>query len=158
MTLDACLSSLDSAEKKLKKGPDPAAEQRKHDIGVYLAEHLAATIEDSKTWERSLPDVKRNNGRERARQALERHRTRTPEEVRRAEATVGDLIDDTDIGLQKLMTPRALAAVGVGLFGGTFIIAAFFDPTASTTAFFVASASDCSAGRYTMATSAPSRA
>ena len=126
VTLDACLSSLDSAEKKLKKGPDPAAEQRKHDIGVYLAEHLAATIEDSKTWERSLPDVKRNNGRERARQALERHRTRTPEEVRRAEATVGDLIDDTDIGLQKLMTPRALAAVGVGLFGGTFIIAAFF--------------------------------
>jgi hypothetical protein len=126
VTLDACLNSLNGAEKKLKKGPDPDAEQRKHDIGVYLAEHLAATIQDPQTWERTLPDVKRNNGRERARQALERHRTRTPEEVRRAEATVGRLVDDTDVGLQKLMTPRALAALAVGLFGGTFVVVAFF--------------------------------
>jgi eukaryotic-like serine/threonine-protein kinase len=126
VTLDACLNSLDNAEKKLRKGPDPAAEQRKHDIGVYLAEHLAATIQDPNTWERTLPDVKRNNGRERARQALERHRVRTPEEVRRAEETVGDLIEDTDIGLQKLMNPRALAAVAVGLFGCTFVVVACF--------------------------------
>ena len=73
-----------------------------------------------------MPDVKRNNGRERARQALEKHRTRTPEEVRRAEDTVGRLVDDTDVGLQKLMAPRALAAVAVGLFGGTFVVVAVF--------------------------------
>jgi len=43
-----------------------------------------------------------------------------------AGATVAGLIDDTDVGLQKLMAPRALASVTVGLFGGTFVVVAVF--------------------------------
>src|SRR5215204_4328696 len=86
LMLDACLNELQKADKKLKKGPDAQAEQRRRDVGVYLAEHFAGTIEDPRTWEASFPNVGRNDGRNRAKRAVDAHRERTPEEVRRAEA------------------------------------------------------------------------
>jgi hypothetical protein len=124
--LEALLQELEDAEKSLAKKPDPAVQQRRDDIEVYLAEHMAAMIERSATWENQNIKVGARGGRERAKRALERHRIRTPEQVGRAQETVAPILANQAEGLNKLANARALAGIGVATFGGTFIAVAVF--------------------------------
>ena len=64
------------------------------------------------------------DGRRRARQAIAGRGTRTPDEVRRANATVATLLDDQSEQMEKLASLGALASVGLGIFGGTFCVVA----------------------------------
>jgi hypothetical protein len=122
LVLDACLNELERVEKILQKNPSDTARQTQADVEIYLAEHFATTIENPDTWSRSFPNVGARGGRARARHALEAHRVRTPEEVRRADATVAGLIDGADAGLDKIATPRTLSATALAIFAGTFVI------------------------------------
>jgi hypothetical protein len=124
--LDACLNELERTEKLLRKGPNPKAQQQHDDVEIYLAEHMAGAIQDPETWEKTIPNLNSRGGRERARHALAAHPARTPEEVRRADATVAELFDDEGAGLSKLMTWRTLSATTIAIFGGTFVMIAFF--------------------------------
>jgi hypothetical protein len=124
--LAALLSELDDADKSLAKKPDPAVAQRRDDIEVYLAEHMATLIERPATWQNS--NIKMDAGgreRERALRAVERHRVRTPDEVRRAEATAAPILASQAEGLAKLANARALSGIVVATLGGTFIATAF---------------------------------
>ena len=123
LVLDATLNELERVEKTLRKDPaDTMARQRQEDIETYLAEHFASTIENPDTWTTSFPNVGARGGRARARHALDAHRVRTPEQVRRADATVADLMGDADSGLDKLSTPRTLGATALAVFAGTFVV------------------------------------
>ena len=124
--LEALLDELEKTEKKLAKQPDPAVQQRHDDIEVYLAEHMAAMIERSETWENQNIKIGARGGRERARRAVERHHVRTPEEVRRADVTALPILTSQAEGLSKLANARALAGIVAATLGGTFIAVAFF--------------------------------
>jgi hypothetical protein len=124
--LEALLDELEEAEESLADTPDPAVQQRRDDIEVYLAEHMAAMIERSATWENQNIKVGARGGRERAKRALERHRSRTPEQVRRAQETVAPILANQAEGLNRLANARALAGIVVATFGGTFIVVAVF--------------------------------
>ncbi len=124
--LEALLDELEEAEESLADKPDAAVAQRRDDIEVYLAEHMASMIERSATWENQNIKIGARGGRERARKAVERHRTRTPEQVRRAEATVAPVLASQGQGLAKLANARALFGIVVATFGGTFIAIAVF--------------------------------
>ena len=124
-TLDACLNELEATERKLRKGPDEAVSQRQKDVEVYMAEHLAATIDDPATWTNKVPNVGNKGGRERARRAIAAHPVRTPEEVRRADATVADLMDDQAKGMEKLTSMGPLGFLAIAVVGGTLIFVAF---------------------------------
>jgi eukaryotic-like serine/threonine-protein kinase len=123
--LEALLDQLEDAEKSLAKKPDPAVQQRRDDIEVYLAEHMASMIERPDTWENQNIKIGARGGRERARRAVERHRVRTREEVRRAEATALPILTNQAEGLSKLANARALAGIVVATLGGTCIAIAF---------------------------------
>jgi serine/threonine protein kinase len=126
-TLDACLNELESVEKTLRKAPTEKARQTQQDLEIYLAEHLASTIENPDTWTRSFPNVGARGGRARARHALDAHRVRSPEEVRRADATVASLVEGAESSLQKLATPQKLWVIALAIFGGTYVIVIFFN-------------------------------
>ena len=122
--LDALLDELEDAEKSLAKRPDPALQQKHDDIEVYLAEHMASVIENPATWESKAPRIGSRGARERAKSALERHRTRTPEEVRRAEAAAAPILEKQARGFEKVANTRALGAIALATLGGTFIAVA----------------------------------
>ena len=124
--LEALLDELKETEEALAKRPDAAVQQKHDDVEVYLAEHMAALIERPATWESQAPKVGAHGGRERARRAIERHRVRTPEQVRRAEATVAPILASQAEGLAKLANARAFTGIVIGTLGGTFIAVAFF--------------------------------
>ena len=124
--LEALLDELEEAEESLSDKPDPVVQQRRDDIEVYLAEHMATMIERSDTWNNPNIKIGANGGRERARRAIERRRVRTPEQVRRAEATAAPILSEQAEGLAKLSNARALAGIVVATFGGTFIAIAVF--------------------------------
>jgi hypothetical protein len=119
--LEALLDELEEAEESLADKPDPAIQQRRDDIEIYLAEHMAAMIERAATWENENVKIGARGGRERAQRAVQRHRLRTPEQVRRAEATAAPILANQAEGLNKLATARALAGIVVATLGGTFI-------------------------------------
>ena len=125
-TLEALLDDLEETETSLAKQADPVVQQRHDDIEVYLAEHMASLIERPATWESQTPKVGARGGRARAQRALERQRVRTPEQVRRAEATAAPIIADQAEGLAKLATARAFTGIVIATLGGTFIAVAFF--------------------------------
>jgi hypothetical protein len=108
--------------------PDAAARQKRDDIEVYLAEHMGALIERSETWENQNIKFDRD-ARERARRAVERHRVRTPEQIKRAEATVVPILSAEVAGLNRLATARALLGIVVATLGGTFIAIAVLAAT-----------------------------
>lgn len=124
--LEALLEELEDAEESLADKPDAAVQQRRDDIEIYMAEHMAAMIERPATWENQNIKIGARGGRDRARRALERHRERTPDEVRRAEATVAPILSSQAEGLSRLANARALAGIVVATFGGTFIAVAVF--------------------------------
>lgn len=124
--LEALLDELEEAEESLADKPDAAVQQRRDDIEIYLAEHMAAMIERSATWENQNIKIGARGGRERARRAVERHPVRTPEQVQRAEATVAPILEGQAEGLARLSNARALAGIVVATFGGTFIAVATF--------------------------------
>jgi len=123
--LEALLDDLEKTEKSLAKKPDAAVQQKHDDIEIYLAEHMAAVIRNPATWESTTPKVGARGGRERARAALEDHAARTPEEVRRAEATVAPILESQSKGLEKLANARVLTGIVIATLGGTFIVVAF---------------------------------
>jgi hypothetical protein len=82
---------------------------------------MAATIRRPATWESQAPKVGTGGGRERALRALERHPVRTPEEVRRADATVGPILAKQAEEMSKLATASTLIGIVIASFGGTFI-------------------------------------
>ena len=123
--LEALLDDLEKTEKSLAKKPDTAVQQKHDDIEIYLAEHMAAVIRNPATWESTTPKVGARGGRERARAALERHPARTPEEVRRAEATAAPILESQSKGLEKLANTRVLTGIVIATLGGTFIFVAF---------------------------------
>ena len=125
-SLEALLDDLEKSEKSLAKKPDPAVQQRHDDVEVYLAEHMAAVIRNPATWESKNPRVGSRGGRERARMALERHSTRTADEIQRAEATAAPILESEAQGLEKLASARVLTGIVVATLGGTFIAVAFF--------------------------------
>src|SRR4029453_14108752 len=108
------------------KRPDPALQQKRDDIEIYLAEHLARAIEDPATWENKTVKIGSRGARERARAVLERRRTRSPEDVRRADATVAPILKEEGEGIGKLANARGLTSIFVATLGGTFIAVAFF--------------------------------
>jgi len=61
-TLDACLNELERTEKRLKKGPDPVAQQTHDDVEIYMAAHLAQTIDNEATWGQSFPSASSRGG------------------------------------------------------------------------------------------------
>ena len=124
--LEALLDDLEKSEKSLSKHADPAVQQKHDDVEVYLAEHMAAVITNPATWESNAPRVGSRGGKERARRALERHPTRTPDEIRRADATVAPILESEAQGLEKLASARVLTGIVVATLGGTFIAVAFF--------------------------------
>jgi hypothetical protein len=124
--LEALLDDLEKSEKSLAKKADPAVQQKHDDVEVYLAEHMAAVIRNPATWESKNPRVGSRGGKERARVALERHPTRTADEIRRAEATVAPILESQAEGLEKLASARVLTGIVVATLGGTFIAVAFF--------------------------------
>ena len=124
--LEALLDELEEAEESLADKPNAAVQQRRDDIEVYLAEHMAAMIQRSSTWENQNIKIGARGGRERARRAVERHPVRTREQVQRAEATVAPILANQAEGLTKLANARALAGIVVAAFGGTFIAVAVF--------------------------------
>jgi hypothetical protein len=87
---------------------------------------MASMIERSDTWENQNIKIGARGGRERARRAVERHRVRTAEEVRRAEATALPILTNQAAGLSKLANARALAGIVVATLGGTCIAIGFF--------------------------------
>src|SRR3954464_257342 len=91
-----------------------------------MAEHLADTIRREETWNQTFTNIGSRGGRARAQQALQDPAVRTPEEVRRADATVAKVLDDSGNGLEKLTSMRALASVAMAILAGTFVIPAFF--------------------------------
>jgi len=91
-----------------------------------MAEHLADTIRREETWNQTFTNIGSRGGRARAQQALQDHAVRTPEEVRRADATVAKVLDDSATGLDQLMSTRVLASVGIAILAATFVIPAFF--------------------------------
>jgi hypothetical protein len=124
--LDALLDVLEDTERSLAKGPDPETQQKQDDIEVYLAEHMASVIESPATWESKAPRVGSRGGRERAKAALERRRVRSPEQIRRAEATAAPILEDHTRGFAKVSNPGALTGISLATMGGTFIAVALF--------------------------------
>lgn len=120
------LENLEKSEKSLAKGADPALQQKHDDIEIYMAEHMAAVIEDPATWEDKTFKIGDRGLRERARAALERRRIRSPEEIRRAEATVAPMLATQTRIMGKLSNARGLIAMFAATLGGTFIAVAFF--------------------------------
>ena len=124
--LEALLDELEEAEESLADKPDAAVQQRRDDIEIYMAEHMAAMIGRSTTWENQNIKIGARGGRERARRAVARHPVRTSEQVQRAEATVAPILAGQAEGLARLANARALAGIVVATFGGTFIAVAIF--------------------------------
>jgi hypothetical protein len=124
--LEALLDELEDVDESLADKPDPAMEQRRDDIEIYMAEHMAGMIRRSETWENQNIKIGARGGRERARRALDRHPARTPEQIRRADATAAPILTEQAQGLARLSNARALAGIVVATFGGTFIAIAVF--------------------------------
>jgi hypothetical protein len=127
LKLDALLDELQDADKALAKHPDPDVQRKRDDIEIYLAEHMAPLIQSPVTWDNNnTVKIGSRGARERARAAIERRRVRSPDEVRRADATVVPLLEDEGKGIGKLANVRGLATIFVAAVGGTFIAVAFF--------------------------------
>lgn len=127
IALGTLIEELEDAEEALAGGPNPAEQQKQDDIEIYMTEHLARVIEDSSTWGgRGGFTITGKGVRERATRALERHKTRTPEEVRRAEVTVAPMLAKQNRMIAKLSNLRGMIAIFTATLGGTFIAVAFF--------------------------------
>jgi hypothetical protein len=125
MTLGALMNELEAIEKA--GASDPATQQKRDDIEIYLAEHMARVIQDPATWDRSSAVKITGRGeRERAQAVLERRRTRSPEEVRRAEATVAPILATQNRMLGKMSNLRGLTGIFTAALGGSFMAVAFF--------------------------------
>lgn len=120
--LKVCLDAIDSADRTLLKQADPNAEAKRSDAEIYIAEHLRSTVEDPSTWARSVPNLNSHDGKNRARHALDAHARRTSDDVRRADATVSDLIARERTGLSRLSSYAGLWSLALTICAGTFVI------------------------------------
>jgi hypothetical protein len=125
MTLGALMNELEDIEKT--GASDSATQQKRNDIEIYLAEHMTRVIQDPATWDKSSAVKITGNGeRERAQAVLERRRTRGPEEVRRAEATVAPILATQNRMLGKMSNLRGLMGIFTAALGASFIAVACF--------------------------------
>jgi hypothetical protein len=125
MTLSALMNELEDIEKS--GASDPATQQRRDDIEIYLAEHMTRVMQDPATWDKSSAVKITGAGeRERAQAVLERRRIRGPEEIRRAEATVAPILAKQNRMLGKMSNARGLIGIFAATLGGTFVAVAFF--------------------------------
>ncbi|HEY2431585.1 MAG TPA: protein kinase [Vicinamibacterales bacterium] len=123
LALQTCLGAIEQAEKGSRRS-DATAQTRKTAAEIYIAEHLATEVRAPDTWARSYPNLGARGGRDRAYLALDAHRDRTPDEVRRADETVEALIAKERSGLARLTTFAGLLTTALAIAAGTSAIPA----------------------------------
>jgi eukaryotic-like serine/threonine-protein kinase len=111
-TLDACLKQLVALD---KKGPsrltDKQREQR-DDIEIYIAEHLREGAADSASYAAAFPGAASfQHQYKMAARALQNHPVRSPEQVKKADQTVAQLIAGTTAQVERLNRPVVLWGV-----------------------------------------------
>jgi len=110
--LDACLKRLVALD---KKGPSElTAEQQaqREDIEIYIAEHLREGAADSASYAAAFPGATRFRQQyNMAARALQNHPVRSPEQVKKADATVARLLADTTTAVTRLNQPVVLWGV-----------------------------------------------
>ncbi|MEO6238885.1 MAG: protein kinase [Vicinamibacterales bacterium] len=121
-TLDACLNALEDVDKAVGRSPTPKSLQTQTDLEIYLAERLAPTIHNPRTWTRTFPDIGSRGSRDRALRAVSAHPSRTADEISRADATVARVVGQAEDGLNLLATPRVLLATALAIMAGTFAV------------------------------------
>jgi hypothetical protein len=110
-----------------KRGPnltDAQREQREL-IEIYLAEHLRDEVEDAALVARRFPMANRAKGNEAelAARAVAKHPTRTPAQVKRADAAVAKILAQQTSRLSQFVRPRALInlVLIMAAFGSAFV-------------------------------------
>jgi eukaryotic-like serine/threonine-protein kinase len=121
--LQACLNAIEEGEKSLKKNhSSPEDERRMIDAQIYIAEHLAERVAEPGTWTQGVPNLSAHGGKERAQRAVAAHGVRTPDEVRRADATMAGLFVDEKASLARIATWTGLWTTAVAVAAGASII------------------------------------
>ena len=125
--LDVCLKRLVSIDRKdpAKLTSDDIA--LRESIEVYIAEYLREGAEDTAGYARAFPAMGSIQREYRmAERALANHPTRTPDQVRRADAAVAKLLADNSQGLTAINRPLVLWQVVAFIAGIAACIVAVF--------------------------------
>lgn len=121
--LQACLDAIEEGEKSVKKNhASPEDERRMVDAQIYIAEHLAERVAEPGTWTQGVPNLSVRGGKERAQRAVAAHAVRTPDEVRRADATMAGLFVDEKASLARIATWTGLWTTAIAVCAGTATI------------------------------------
>jgi hypothetical protein len=122
--LQALVGQLSGIEKREPNLTDTQREQREL-IEIYLAEHLRDEVEDAGLVARRFPMANRAKGDEAAlaARAVAKHPTRTPDQVKRADAAVAKILAQQTSRLSQFVTPRALINLTLimAAFGSAFV-------------------------------------
>ena len=90
--VNATLGQLATLDARIKAHPNPKDQAERDAIEIYVAEHLHDAVNDSATWAKAFPTASNITGQHGlAEKALADHPTRSPEEVRRADAVAAAL-------------------------------------------------------------------
>jgi hypothetical protein len=110
--LDACLKRLVALDKKGFSRLTAKELQQRDDIEIYIAEHLREGAADSASYAAAFPGAASFQYQYKmAARALENHPVRSPEQVKKADETVAELLAGTSAQVERLNRPLALWSV-----------------------------------------------
>ncbi len=102
---DACVTQLAAYEKKGDAHLTPAERRKRELVEIYIAEHLREEAEESDAVARSFPIVMRTRGNQLlAQQAIARHPTRTPAQIKEADAAAAGVLAASARSLERLQS------------------------------------------------------